>query len=231
MDPEIIAMENAIRQAFAAIGVKTRMREEGNEVVASMLIPSVGRPIVIHARVALPSDAIGAMVGKKGKFRKKIKKVAKAVAHSKLVRKVGKLLPMLTAVVPGGQVLSAGLAAVRVAKAVKAGAKSHNPKTRKLAKRAALVVKAHVDNAKTQALVPPPGYPEGGGSSAEQPDPENGFGEAPALTTSNGFPDDDVADTEATMDPENDADVEVPQDTDIEVDADTDDEGSESDGE
>lgn len=187
---EVRAMVDSINAAFRAIGVKFRTRSVNGHEEAQMYIPTTGRPVIVTARIAVPSDAVGAMVGKKGALRHGLKKAAKAAAHSKLLKKVGKLLPALSMVVPGGQVLTGAMAAAKVAKAIKAGKKSHNPKTRMAAAKAAVKVKAHVDNLRTSALVPAPGYPVA--LSAAQPLPSNGFGDS-----------DDV-DVEQHMDPQND---------------------------
>ena len=187
---EVRAMVDSINAAFRAIGVKFRTKTVAGHEVAQMFIPTSGRPIIVTARVAVPSDAVGAMVGKRGRLRHGLKKVAKAAAHNKLLKKVGKLLPALSMVVPGGQVLTGALAAAKVAKAIKAGRKSRNPRTRALAAVAATKVRAKIDNLKASALVPAPGYPTP--LSAAQPLPANGFGDS-----------DDI-DVEQHMDPVND---------------------------
>jgi predicted RNA-binding protein YlqC (UPF0109 family) len=159
MSAEFQGLVSSINAAFGALGVKARAREYNGVVEYQMMIPTQPRRTIVSARVVLPSDAIGAMIGKKGKFRKAIKKVAKKVAKSKVLRKVGKLLPALTAVIPGGQVLTGALAAVKVAKGIAKGIKSRNPKIRAKAAVAAKVVSRQLNTARTTAIKPAPGYP------------------------------------------------------------------------
>jgi len=144
---ELLELAGEVDDAFQRAGIKVRTREEAGHVVYEMLVPAIRRPIVISARVALPSVVGYDEVGRK-KFGAKLKKFAKKVAKSKVLKKLAKIAGPLAAIVPGMQPVAAGIAAATAAKKIAMAAKKGHKGARKLLKPVAKGLTKKVKKAK-----------------------------------------------------------------------------------
>jgi hypothetical protein len=209
-----MTMENELRQlidagnrAMVSLGVRLRTFEQNGHIVAQAYLPTQPRPMVISARVALPSDVVGGKLGKK--IKAKVKTVATKVAKSKVLRGVAKVAMGLAAsALPGGAAIAAGASAIGIAKKLRAAAKNGTPKQKLAAKVIAKAATKNIQRARGNAAPVPPGYPQA--SAAAVPDSR--------LPGGSGYADTPDEDFEQAMDFDSDAptgDVEMESDEEI----------------
>jgi hypothetical protein len=152
------SISGLIDEAFSIAKARITFREVNGAVECRCFIPDAvqvqgkaARPLIITARVGLPTETeIGAVLERNyvqrygtevgaGKARKKLKKAVKKVAaktkqaahkvaKSKVFKALKKIAVPLAAVVPGMQPLAAGLVAAQIAKKAVHAAKKGHPK-------------------------------------------------------------------------------------------------------
>ncbi len=199
------------------LGVRLRTFEQNGQVVVQAYIPSQPRPIVLTARVALPSDVVGGKLGRK--IKAKVKKVAKKLAKSKVLGKIAKVVKTVSKFVPGGQAISMSANAISLAKKLAKVAKHGSPKQKLVAKAIAQTAKRNIQRARGNAAPVPQGYPSPMASSL--PD---GRTSSPEALEFNGLPDSDPEEFSESIDPDQGApsgEVEMDVDEEIGPDDDT----------
>lgn len=139
---EVGALEKQIGQALAMAGCKMRLIERDGVMVAQCVLPTMPNRTVleVHVEIPKPPGEVGALFH--GKFARIAKKIAGKVAHSKLLKKIWKLGPLLAMAIPppAGEVISTGLAAAQVAtRLIKAAKGGHPGASQLLAKGHALL--------------------------------------------------------------------------------------------
>lgn len=172
---ELREVAQAISARMRAAGVRVAEREGPMGVEYRMLIPTTPRKLLIVARVATPSDEVGKVFGKGGKFRATAKKVAKKLAKSKVLQKVAKIAKVMPG--PVGQTLRMASAAAGAAKLIAKAAKKGNPKAKAFAAKAAKKLASNVRKS-PQVIKPAPGYPNPIAARQPSPQPGNGFGDS-----------------------------------------------------
>jgi hypothetical protein len=194
MEQELRQLLDAANRSMVQLGVRVRTFELNGHMVAQAYLPTQPRPLVITARVALPSDIVGGKLGKKVKA--KVKTVAKKIAKSKVLGAVAKVAAgMAKAALPGGNAIAAAAAAIGVAKKLKKAAQHGTPKQKVAAKLVAKAATKSIQRARANAAPVAPGYPEARASRA----PDNRF---PELPGGNGYGDTPQEDVEQAMDPD-----------------------------
>lgn len=194
---ELQELVTAANNALLNYGVRLRFREVDGHMEGQMLLPTRPRPVVVTARLALPTDNVGAIL--KGPLAKKAKAIAKRLLKSKLLGKIAKFGPLL-AMVPGGQVIAAAAMAAKAAQKIAKAAKKGNPAAKKFAAAASKVATKKLaavrSRSSSTARVAPPGYPRELASSQPGPQPSGDYGASPQ-----NFGDADPGEMEQAMDP------------------------------
>jgi hypothetical protein len=215
MEQELRQLIDAGNRAMVQLGVRVRTFELNGHMVAQAYLPTQPRPLVITARVALPSDIVGGKLGKKVKA--KVKTVAKKIAKSKVLGAVAKVAAgMAKAALPGGRAIAAGAAAIGVAKKLKKAAQNGTPKQKAAAKLVAKAATKSIQRARANAAPVPQGYPQD--LAAKEPD--NRF---PELPGGNGYGDTPQDEVEQAMDPDQgspDGELDIEADEDVSESAD-----------
>jgi len=215
MEQELRQLIDAGNRAMVQLGVRVRTFELNGHMVAQAYLPTQPRPLVITARVALPSDIVGGKLGKK--IKAKVKTVAKKIAKSKVLGAVAKVAAgMAKAALPGGRAIAAGANAIKVARQLKKVAQKGTPKQKAMAKVVAKAAAKSIQRARANAAPIAQGYPQ----DLASPPPDNRF---PALPGGNGYGDTPQDEVEQAMDPDQGApDGELDIESDVEMSDDAD---------
>lgn len=210
MEAELRQLIETANRTMLQLGVRLRTFEQNGHIVAQVYLPTQPRPLIVSARVALPSDIVGGKLGKK--IKAKVKTVAKKVAKSKVLKAVAKVsLGLAASALPGGAAIAAGAKAVQLAKKLKVVAKKGTPKQKLAAKVIAKAATKNIQRARANAAPVPQGYPQA--SAAAVPDDR--------LPGGSGYADTDPEEMEASMDPDQGApygEVDIEQDEEITAD-------------
>lgn len=124
---EMDAVYRTCLDALRNAGVRIRTRTTPDAVEVTYIVPGKDQDIHVSSSVPLPTE-VGKLFGKHSKFRKFAKKAAKAIAHSKILKKLAKLAPMLGAIIPPpvGEIVSVAATAANIAMKIKhAAEKGH----------------------------------------------------------------------------------------------------------
>lgn len=153
----------SINDTLDDLGIRVEEIERPNEVVVAIHFPPNMRladgnqPFSVIHREPIPSDAVGAMVGAKHKFRKKLVKGVKKIAKSKAFKALSKIA---LKVAPGGAQLSASMNALKAAKNAAKHLRSKHPAKKTAAAVQVAVAQDQLDSAQSA---------DGGSASASAP--------------------------------------------------------------
>lgn len=220
MEQDLRNLVAAANRTLARCGVRLREYEQDGHAVVQAYVPTSPRAVVISARVALPSDVVGAdIVG--GKVARKIKKVAKKIAKSKILKAVASIAAVAATGGAAAGPIAAATAAAKLAGKLKRAAKTATPKQKQVLKLIARKATSNLNKMRGTAAPVAPGYPSP--LAARLPDAR-----LPDAIPSNGFADSDPEELEAQMDPDQGA---APGEVDLPDDAESVDDTAESDSE
>lgn len=127
MSPAVERLVAKINEVFRDYGITMSEQESKDEIVVTLHVPAgaLGEhaDLLLPSRHAIPTDAIGAMVGAKHKLRKKLKKGIKKLAKSKVLKALAHTAAKFSP--GGGALLKAVNAGKKVSKLAKHSKHKH----------------------------------------------------------------------------------------------------------